>query len=213
MESTAVQCSLQCTYMTHSPRCQRVIPPPRTHSLTHINCCSYAVICTIYVAVPVCKNYSIRNIVPDFYFEGFKETGFLFFPFKKKKKKSSIVVSMALNFLTQRVTPSPVPDSACALLNVSQTFTTISSRVSEEDSSGSLRPRFGPVSFSSSCQRQWRRAAPTAVGSTYELVLCSAAESKRLTFRVKSSLFNDGESLCAAMLPSSDPPSTARRTR
>lgn len=87
MESTAVQCSLQCTYMTHSPRCQRVIPTPRTHSLTHINCCSYAVICTIYVAEPVCKKYSIRNIVPDFYFEGFKGTGFLFFPLKKKEKK------------------------------------------------------------------------------------------------------------------------------
>lgn len=79
--------------------------------------------------------------------------------------------------------------------------------------SASPRRRFGPVSFSSSCQCGWRWAAPTAVGSTCELGFCSAAESKRLTFAAKSSLFNDGESLCAAMLPSSDPPSTARRTR
>lgn len=118
-------------------------------------------------------------------------------------------MSMALNFLTQRVTPVPVPDSACALLNSSRHSQL--SQVSKR--SGSLRPRFGPVSFSGSCQRQWRRAAPTAVGSTYELALRGAAESKRLTFKVKSSLFSDGESLCAAMLPSSDPPSTARRTR
>lgn len=194
-------------YDPQSPLSARHIPPPRTHSLTHINCCSYAVICTVYVAEPVCKNDSISNIVPDFYFEGFKETGFS--PPLKKKKKSSIVVSMALNFLTQRVTPVPVPDSACALLNSSRHSQL--SQVSKR--SGSLRPRFGPVSFSGSCQRQWRRAAPTAVASTYELVLRGAAESKRLTFKVKSSLFSDGESLCAAMLPSSDPPSTARRTR
>lgn len=56
--------------------------------------------------------------------------------------------------------------------------------------------------FSSSCQCRW--AALTAVSSTFEVVFCDAAESKWLTLTEKSSLFNDGESLCAAMLPSSD---------
>lgn len=44
----------------------------------------------------------------------------------------------------------------------------------------------------------------TAVSLMNELVFCDVTVSKQLTFTVNSSLFSDGESLCAAMLPSCD---------
>lgn len=128
-----VQCRLQCTYMTHSPRCQHVMSPPRTHSLTHINCSSHVVICSVHVAKPVSKHCSISDIVPDFYCEGF--------PFQKQCY--STVASMAWNFSNSASYPEARARQRMCTCQFSQTFRTISSRVSVENAR--LRADVGSV--------------------------------------------------------------------
>lgn len=148
----------------------------------------------------VCKHGSLSNIAPNFYFERLKET---FAPLQKVQLDSC---DDSIQLFRLGVLSRALSSRARVHSIVSPRHTELSRVLFWRNKTFSLGDVLASVrsSFSSSCQCHWRWASLTAVGSTREVVLCGAADSKQLTLTEKSSLFNDGESLCAAMLPSSD---------